>query len=65
MTYETKSGDSFDWIAHKMLGDSRYMEEVINANRDKVSEIIFSAGVKVEIPAKSKLVSKLVPIWRR
>ncbi|MBQ9486364.1 MAG: tail protein X [Selenomonadaceae bacterium] len=65
MTYTTQSGDTWDVIAHKTLGDSRYTEDLINANRQYITTFIFSAGVKLEIPAISKTKTKTLPPWKR
>lgn len=65
MTYTTKSGDTWDAIAHKVMGDSRYTEDLINANREYIETFIFSAGVKLKIPATDKTVNKSLPPWKR
>lgn len=65
MTYTTKSGDTWDSIAHKVLGDCRYTENLVNANRDYITTFIFSAGVKLNIPAVETNKSKTLPPWRR
>ena len=64
MTYTTKSGDSFDSIAYKFYSDSRYLPNLINANRDLVTQFIFSAGVEIEIPAVEKIKKARTPPWK-
>lgn len=65
MTYTTKSGDTWDSIAYEVLGDCRYTEELINANREKITTLIFGAGVKIKIPAVEKKSNKTLPPWKR
>ena len=65
MTYTTKSGDTWDAIAFEVYGDCRYTEELINANREYITTFIFSAGVKLKIPAIDKTVNKSLPPWKR
>ena len=65
MTYTTKSGDTWDTIAYETLGDCRYTEDLINANREHLTAFIFSAGVKLKIPVIEKKKTKNLPIWRR
>lgn len=64
-TYTTKSGDMFDSIAYKQLGDCRYTEKLINANRDKLENFIFSAGEILNLPDISKEQVSELPPWRR
>lgn len=63
--YITQSGDSFDSIAYKFFKDSRYVEDLINANRDHVSTFIFSAGVEIVIPDVSRETKIKTPPWKR
>ena len=65
MTYTTQSGDTWDIIAHKVFGDCRYTENLINANRDYITTFIFSAGVKLNVPAIDKTTTKTLPPWKR
>ena len=60
--YTTKSGDSFDLIAYKVLGSCDYTEKILNVNRDKLGTFIFKAGEKLNIPDISQdKISKLPP----
>lgn len=65
MTYTTKSGDTWDSIAYETLGDCRYTEDLINANREYLTTYIFSAGVKLKIPEIEKKRTKEMPPWKR
>ena len=64
--YRTKSGDTFDLIAYDQLGSCKYVEDLINANREYVSTLIFKAGHILKIPdvEKSSVVKNLPP-WRQ
>ena len=64
MKYITKSGDSFDSIAYKFYSDSRYVTDLINANRDYIGTFIFSAGIELEIPEVKKISKKRTPPWK-
>lgn len=65
MTYTTKSGDTWDSIAFELFGDCRYVEDLINSNREYITTFIFSAGVNLKIPTIDKKVSKSLPPWKR
>lgn len=66
MQYITKAGDTFDLIAFQQLGSERYVERLINANRQHVSTVIFRAGVELTLPEieQEQRVSRLPP-WRK
>ena len=64
MKYITKSGDSFDSIAYKFYKDSRYIDALINANRQYISTFIFSAGVELEIPEVDTVKKVKTPPWK-
>ena len=65
MTYTTKSGDTWDAIAYEVLGDCRYTEDLINANREHITTMIFSAGVKLKLPVIDKNKTKNLPPWKK
>lgn len=65
MIYTTKSGDTWDTIAYEVYGDCRYVENLINANREYITTFIFSAGVKLKVPVVEKNVTKSLPPWKR
>lgn len=65
MTYTTTAGDMWDLIAFKTLGDCKYVETLINANRQYLSTFIFDAGIELKIPditQETKAVN--LPPWR-
>ncbi len=62
--YLTRAGDSFDLIAFQQLGSCNYVEELINANRDKIEYFIFPAGVKLNVPDIETTKKTILPPWR-
>ena len=66
MTYTTKQGEMWDYIAWKVLGSCNCVETLINANRNYIDTVIFPAGVELVIPdiAQEQKVSALPP-WKR
>ena len=69
MIYTTVSGDTFDSIAKKELGDWRYVEQLIEANRGHIATVIFSAGVELVLPEidgeEISSTNENLPPWRR
>jgi len=63
-TYTTKSGDMFDLVAFQKYGDCKYTEKVLNANRDKLKNFIFSAGAELNIPDISADKINSLPPWK-
>ena len=49
-TYKTKLGDTFDSIAFNELGAVKYTEDLMEANPDYISTVIFSSGVALTLP---------------
>lgn len=49
-TYTTVQGDMWDSIAHKLTGTSDVTAQLIEANLDKSSIMIFSAGIELQVP---------------
>jgi phage tail protein X len=65
-TYVTKQGDTFDSIAHHILGHRRYTRELMEANPQYLKVVIFSGNITLVIPDITKAVSKVnLPPWRR
>lgn len=65
MIYTTKSGDMWDLIAYQQLGDCRYTQNLVNANREYIDTFIFRAGVELELPKIEKATTKGLPPWKR
>lgn len=65
MTYVTKSGDMWDSIAKSELGSEKYMDKLIQANEQYSNIVVFSAGIKLDIPAIAKPLPTYIPPWRQ
>ena len=65
MTYETVAGDTWDVIALKIYGDEKKAKELVEANLYYVSIVIFSAGIKLNIPEITEPISERLPPWKR
>lgn len=66
MTYSTQSGDMWDLISYKTLGDCKYVDALINANRDKIDYFIFPAGIELNVPDITPEIKKsALPPWKR
>jgi len=64
--YETKLGDTFESISYYELGSHKYIEELINANREHMGTFIFRSGIPLKIPDISTSdISKTLPPWRQ
>lgn len=64
-TYTTKSGDTFDSIAHHILGHRRYARELMDANHAHLATVIFSSGIVLNIPEITKVQETAnLPPWR-
>ena len=60
----TKAGQMWDEIAYLETGDCRYVELLMNANRDKLNCFIFPAGVELKVPEIPVELSSNLPAWR-
>lgn len=67
MTYTTVQGDMWDTIAHKLTGTEAVTSQLIEANMDKSSIMIFSAGIKLNVPEFNNYASdeKYYPPWKK
>lgn len=64
-TYTTVSGDLWDSIAYKVLGDEKYTDKFIKANLQYRHTVIFAAGVVLNIPDTETEYSAQLPPWKR
>ena len=65
-SYTTCAGDTFDFIAWKVLGSCDYVEALINSNREHVGTFIFSAGVELTVPdIEEEIKVTTRPPWKR
>ena len=66
MTYTTCAGDMWDWISYKTLGSCKYVDALINANRNYIDYFIFPAGIELVIPDVLPEVKPVkLPPWKR
>ncbi len=64
--YRTISGDTFDIIAKKTLGDEMLAGLIIEKNLDYADVIFFGAGVELNIPEEvPDEVLEDLPPWKR
>lgn len=64
--YITKLGDTFESISFYQLGSHKYIEELINTNRNYIDTVIFKSGVSLKIPEVStSTIVKNLPPWRK
>jgi len=58
-------GDTWDRIAYKKLGGTKYTDQLANANMEHVGTLIFPAGVILRLPEVADVPSGDLPPWRR
>lgn len=63
--YTTISGDMWDGIAYKQMGNEKYMDILIKNNLKYRHVVVFSAGVALNIPEVQEEVSMQLPPWKR
>lgn len=63
--YTTISGDTWDIVAFKTLGDEMYTDRFIKLNLAYRDTVIFPAGVRLVIPERVPEVSAKLPPWKR
>ena len=64
-TYTTKSGDMWDLIAYKQLGNTSYTDLPINAILEHKGTYLFPSGVVLTLPEIEKPINNLLPPWKR
>lgn len=65
MTYTTIQGDTWDIIAYKLFGVESRMLQLMQANPDYISTVIFSAGVSLAVPDIPETAPADLPPWRQ
>ena len=63
--YKTVQGDMFDYIAFKEMGDCLHTQNLLRANRDKLYNFDFNAGVDINIPTVTNTQDINLPPWRK
>lgn len=66
MKYITKSGDTFDSIVFELFNDIKYTKDLMDANKEYLSIVIFDGGINLNVPEiiTTEEISNLLP-WRR
>lgn len=64
MTYTTKQGDTWDWIARRVYGSERKFPYLMQQNPQYMDVFIFDGGVKLNCPELPQTVSETAPAWR-
>ena len=66
MIYTTKQGDLWDLIAYQQLGSCKFVDRLIDANRQHVLTVIFRAGVELTLPEiEQEQRTASLPPWRK
>lgn len=63
--YKTRAGDSFDWIALKLLGDEFLAAKIVDVNPEHAGTLIFKAGTMLIIPDVPEAAPETLPPWKR
>lgn len=61
--YSTISGDTWDGIAYKTMGDGYLMDLLIAENPQHSDILVFPAGVELTIPDVEDETSDTLPPW--
>lgn len=64
-TYTTIQGDMWDAIAHKQMGSSEYVGQLITANIKYCDIFVFPAGITLTIPDVDTSVPLTAPPWKQ
>jgi phage tail protein X len=65
--YVTQQGDKWDLIAYQMLGGTRFMNKLMEANTQHLGYYIFPAGIELQLPVITTEQAALssLPPWRQ
>lgn len=63
--YTTISGDMWDYIALKTMGNETYMNELMRANMKYREITVFPGGIQLKIPKITAAKANSLPPWRR
>lgn len=61
-TYRSVENDTWDLIAFKLFGDSKYTSQIIKINPDLAKIVLFPASILVKVPDIQELEGD-VPPW--
>lgn len=63
--YSSIQGDTWDGIALKVLGNEKYMSDLIAANAELAGLVVFPAGVVVKVPElEEEYEAGKLPPWK-
>ena len=70
MVYHTVSGDTWDLIAFKVLGNEKYFHRIIRNNLNLINIAIFDAGTPIIMSDigenfETKIPEEKLPPWKR
>ncbi|WP_343101889.1 tail protein X [Romboutsia sp. MSSM.1001216sp_RTP31141st1_G3_RTP31141_220114] len=65
LTYNTLQGDTFDSISLDFYDDEYYASEIIKANPDVGTILVFDEGVELNIPILDIEANSSLPPWKR
>ena len=63
--YKTISGDTWDFIAYKLLGDETYMSDILALNEKYKNMMILPSNLMLNIPDKNSNKVLNLPPWRK
>lgn len=68
--YRTVSGDTWDLIAFKVLGNEKYFHRIIRNNLNLINIAIFDANIPIMIPNieesfETEIPEEKLPPWKR
>lgn len=63
--YTTTQGDTWDGIAHRVMGSCEHTNRLMLRNRAYLDYFTFPAGIKLEIPEVTQSVASALPPWHR
>ncbi|MGP8313348.1 tail protein X [Enterocloster aldenensis] len=64
-TYKTVSGDMWDSIAYKEMGNEAYTDKLIRSNLKYRHIVIFPAGIVLDIPDVEAEFAAGLPPWKQ
>lgn len=64
-SYTTTQGDKWDSISYKVYGTELYMSQLMQANPNHLTTVIFSAGISLKVPDLPPPIDNDLPPWKR
>lgn len=61
--YETISGDTWDFVSHKVYGTVEMTEQIRKANKEFIRIMIFPSGVLLKCPEVEAKTTGGLPPW--